>query len=121
MPARLAALPRLEHWKVVQQLQPGVGDKPPGLEVPQVALATERVDRAVARRRAEQVYALDLIAAGQVGDACVADAALPAHLEAPELGQLSQHLTPVNCPGRRQCEGYAAIASSAGSSASVST
>ncbi len=74
------AVPGFEDRELMQQRQRRIGHAASGLETPERALAGEGGDDAVARVRAQQIHALQLLAELQVGHASVGDRALPAHL-----------------------------------------
>src|SRR5215831_11281758 len=59
---RLAAPPGLKHRNVVKQCQADIRDQPAGIEMAQVTLAAECLDRAIAGRRAHEIDSLQVIA-----------------------------------------------------------
>ena len=88
------AVPGFEDRELMQQRQRRIGHAASGLETLERAFAGEGGDGAVARVRAQQIHALQLLAEPQVGHASVGDRALPAHLKSPELRQVAQHGQP---------------------------
>ncbi|MBI3684459.1 MAG: hypothetical protein HY235_29135 [Acidobacteria bacterium] len=93
----LAAMPRLEQRKIVQERQTRVGDQPAGIQAAQSELPAQRIDRTIARRRAHQVHALKLLAEPQIGDASVRDSSLPGHVECPQIRQMAHNLQTAVC------------------------
>src|SRR5262245_60265509 len=51
----LSALPGFEDWKLMQKWKPRISYQSSSLEVTQLALTYERLDCAIARRRAHQI------------------------------------------------------------------
>jgi hypothetical protein len=82
----------LQQGEVVQQGDADIRDEPPGAEPAELRLVLERLDRAVACRRAHQVDFLQPVAEPQIRGAAVGDAGLPRHLELPQVRQMAQDL-----------------------------